>query len=126
MMKVLGYRLKLARQHKNMTQMEVAKKLGISNGTLSGYERNYRDPDTETLAKLAELYGVSVDWLTGRTDHPNSNVVRKKSEEDQMQRKSDFYRELAKKYSIDIENPDTRRKLEKLVQLFFQEYEQKK
>lgn len=126
MMKVLGYRLKLARQHKNMTQMEVAEKLGISNGTLSGYERNYRDPDTETLAKLAELYGVSVDWLTGRTDHPNSNVVRKKSEEDQMQRKSDFYRELAKKYSIDIENPDTRRKLEKLVQLFFQEYEQKK
>lgn len=126
MMKVLGYRLKLARQHKNMTQMEAAEKLGISNGTLSGYERNYRDPDTETLAKLAELYGVSVDWLTGRTDHPNSNVVRKKSEEDQMQRKSDFYRELAKKYSIDIENPDTRRKLEKLVQLFFQEYEQKK
>lgn len=126
MMKVLGYRLKLARQHKNMTQMEVAEKLGISNGTLSGYERNYRDPDTETLAKLAELYGVSVDWLTGRTDHPNSNVVRKKSEEDQMQRKIDFYRELAKKYSIDIENPDTRRKLEKLVQLFFQEYEQKK
>lgn len=126
MMKVLGYRLKLARQHKNMTQMEVAEKLGISNGTLSGYERNYRDPDTETLAKLAELYGVSVDWLTGRTDHPNSNVVRKKSEEDQIQRKSDFYRELAKKYSIDIENPDTRRKLEKLVQLFFQEYEQKK
>lgn len=126
MMKVLGYRLKLARQHKNMTQMEVAEKLGISNGTLSGYERNYRDPDTETLAKLAELYGVSVDWLTGRTDHPNSNVVRKKSEEDQIQRISDFYRELAKKYSIDIENPDTRRKLEKLVQLFFQEYEQKK
>lgn len=126
MMKVLGYRLKLARQHKNMTQMEAAEKLGISNGTLSGYERNYRDPDTETLAKLAELYGVSVDWLTGRTDHPNSNVVRKKSEEDQMQRKIDFYRELAKKYSIDIENPDTRRKLEKLVQLFFQEYEQKK
>lgn len=126
MMKVLGYRLKLARQHKNMTQMEAAEKLGISNGTLSGYERNYRDPDTETLAKLAELYGVSVDWLTGRTDHPNSNVVREKSEEDQIQRKSDFYRELAKKYSIDIENPDTRRKLEKLVQLFFQEYEQKK
>lgn len=126
MMKVLGYRLKLARQHKNMTQMEAAEKLGISNGTLSGYERNYRDPDTETLAKLAELYGVSVDWLTGRTDHPNSNVVRKKSEEDQIQRISDFYRELAKKYSIDIENPDTRRKLEKLVQLFFQEYEQKK
>lgn len=126
MMKVLGYRLKLARQHKNMTQMEAAEKLGISNGTLSGYERNYRDPDTETLAKLAELYGVSVDWLTGRTDHPSSNVVREKSEEDQIQRISDFYRELAKKYSIDIENPDTRRKLEKLVQLFFQEYEQKK
>ncbi|UOF92966.1 helix-turn-helix domain-containing protein [Fodinisporobacter ferrooxydans] len=52
-----------------LTQMEVANKLGISNGTLSGYERNYRDPDTETLKKLADLYEVSVDYLlNGKTE----------------------------------------------------------
>ncbi|MBG9786587.1 helix-turn-helix domain-containing protein [Brevibacillus laterosporus] len=67
-MSSLGKRLKQARENKNITQMYIAKKLGISNGTLSGYERDYRDPDTEILSKLAGIYEVSVDWLTGITD----------------------------------------------------------
>lgn len=50
-----------------MTQIQAAAKVGISNGTLSGYERNYREPDMRTLRRLAELYGVSIDYLlTGR------------------------------------------------------------
>jgi transcriptional regulator with XRE-family HTH domain len=66
-METMGSRLKSARTKVGMTQNVVAKKLGISFGTLSGYERNYRDPDTETLSKLAEMYGVSVSWLvTGK------------------------------------------------------------
>lgn len=65
----LGSRLKKARESCRLTQIEVSKKLGISNGTLSGYERNYRDPDTETLSELAKLYNVSIDWLlTGNKD----------------------------------------------------------
>ncbi len=72
-MKGLGFRLKKAREQKNLNQIEVAKKLGISNGTLSGYERDYRDPDTETLFKLADIYDVSVDYLLGRTNNPNPN-----------------------------------------------------
>lgn len=48
-MRTLGSRLKEAREKKRLTQIDVSKKLGISNGTLSGYERDYRDPDTETL-----------------------------------------------------------------------------
>lgn len=62
-MATLGSRLKRSRERKNMTQMEVAELLGISNGTLSGYERDYRDPDTDTLQRLADLYDVRVDWL---------------------------------------------------------------
>lgn len=64
-MRTLGSRLKEAREKKRLTQIDVSKKLGISNGTLSGYERDYRDPDTETLKKLANLYEVSIDWLSG-------------------------------------------------------------
>lgn len=63
-METLGSRLKEARDKKHLTQVQVAEKLGISNGTLSGYERNYRDPDTSTLANLARLYGVSTDYLS--------------------------------------------------------------
>jgi repressor LexA len=62
----LGERLKKAREKRRFSQLEVAKKLGISNGTLSGYERNYRDPDTEMLQKLADFYEVTTDYLLGR------------------------------------------------------------
>lgn len=67
-MAVLGNRLKQAREESRYTQLVAAKKLGISNGTLSGYEREYRDPDTDILNRMADLYDVSVEWLLGRTD----------------------------------------------------------
>lgn len=68
MMSGLGVRLKRAREVKGLTQQEVANKLGVSNGTISGYERGYRDPDTDTLNKMADLYDVSLDWLSGRDE----------------------------------------------------------
>lgn len=72
-MTVLGKRLKQARNDKGIKQIDAAKKLGISNGTLSGYERNYRDPDTDILNEMASLYEVSVDWLLGKTNNPKEN-----------------------------------------------------
>src|SRR5690554_596587 len=65
-MKTLGSRLKDAREKKHLTQIQAADKLGISNGTLSGYERNYRDPDTTILKKMSDLYGTGVDQLLGK------------------------------------------------------------
>jgi transcriptional regulator with XRE-family HTH domain len=67
----LGSRLKRAREKANKTQGEVCKLLGISIGTLSGYERDYRNPDPQMLAKLADLYDVTTDFLLGRTDDPH-------------------------------------------------------
>ncbi|OMP68783.1 helix-turn-helix domain-containing protein [Domibacillus epiphyticus] len=62
---VLGDRLRMARIRKGWSQTEVAKKIGLSFSSLSGYERNYRKPPTETLAHLAEMYEVSISWLLG-------------------------------------------------------------
>lgn len=72
--KTLGERLKLARENARFTQIQVAKKLEVSNGAISGYERNYRDPDTDTLKRLAELYDVSPNWLiTGEENNKESD-----------------------------------------------------
>ncbi|MFD1416254.1 helix-turn-helix domain-containing protein [Oceanobacillus jeddahense] len=71
-MKILSQRLREAREKAGLKQIEASKLLGISNGTLSGYEREYRDPDTDTLHKMAELYGVSVDWLLGKSMSPST------------------------------------------------------
>lgn len=103
-MSTLGIRLKRAREEKGLTQQEVANILGVSNGTISGYERDYRDPDTETLKRLAFLYGVSVDYLTG-------NVVKESSATYHLN-KEDRLREEAQKFAeMIVELPEHERKL---------------
>lgn len=64
-MSTLGARLKKARERKGLTQTEVAKRTNINNKTLSRYEKGGSEPDLETLKTLAELYEVSIDYLTG-------------------------------------------------------------
>jgi transcriptional regulator with XRE-family HTH domain len=50
-----------------MTQEELAKKLNISRASLSHYEKNRREPDYETLQKIADYFQVSIDYMFGRT-----------------------------------------------------------
>ncbi|WP_126428793.1 helix-turn-helix domain-containing protein [Brevibacillus marinus] len=68
-MKSLGLMLRSAREKKGLIQKEAAAKAGISNVTLSQYENDVRTPDPLTLAKLADIYEVSVDFLLGRSDN---------------------------------------------------------
>lgn len=55
------------RKEKRITQRELAAKLGIARTTYSGYENGTRQPDQRTLNKIADYFGVSVDYLLGRT-----------------------------------------------------------
>jgi len=116
-MSSLGSRLKEAREKKRLTQLEVANKLGISNGTLSGYERNYRDPDTETLRRLADLYDESVDWLTGNNQNRYSKI--KNEEKIVPQEKTAWIiKKLVEKYDLDLaNNPEAESMLEDLIQM---------
>lgn len=65
MSKIFAKRLKEAREKKGWTQEYMAKLLGITNGTLSGYERDYRKPSIEMLIKIAKVLGVDISWLLG-------------------------------------------------------------
>lgn len=70
-----GKRLRQLRKEKGLTQAELAKLLSIGESTVSFYESGKRQPDYETLIRLAEVFNVSVDYLLGRTEHkaPNTN-----------------------------------------------------
>ncbi len=59
--------LSLLRQEKGMNQRTVAAGLGISQALLSHYETGAREPKLEFLLKLCDYYGVSCDFLLGRT-----------------------------------------------------------
>ena len=62
---VFHQRLKQARKMSGFTQVEVKSHLDIPQPTLARYETGRSEPDIETMAKLAEFYGVSIDWLCG-------------------------------------------------------------
>lgn len=62
-MNTIGKQLKTLRKSQRMTQQAVADKVGITRATLSNYEIDRRTPDLKTLRKLAECYGVSLDFF---------------------------------------------------------------
>lgn len=61
-------RIKELRNQHNKTQKEVAEKLGMKQPHYVRYEKGDRDTPTEKLMILADYYGVSTDYLLGRTD----------------------------------------------------------
>ncbi|RAS75210.1 helix-turn-helix domain-containing protein [Priestia endophytica] len=67
---MLGKRLKELRSSRKLTQTEIAAKLGITRGTYAHYEIDKRQPDYETLKKIAKYYDVNTDYLLGLTDIP--------------------------------------------------------
>ncbi len=62
--------LKLLRLQKKKTQLMVQMDTGIEQALLSKYENGLRVPPTETLILLADYYGVSIDYILKRTEHP--------------------------------------------------------
>ncbi len=61
-------RLKKLRKEKDLYQKDLAEIVGVSDGAIGMYETGKRSPDKQILAKLANFFGVSVDYLLGRTE----------------------------------------------------------
>lgn len=60
----MGYRVKEVREQSNMTQEELAKRSGVSRGTISAIENNsMRETTTKTLVKLALALGTTVEQI---------------------------------------------------------------
>ena len=56
-----------------MSQIALAMVLNMSQNSISRYETGEREADYETLIAFADYFGVSVDYLLGRTDNPAVN-----------------------------------------------------
>ncbi|MDE6454312.1 MAG: helix-turn-helix domain-containing protein [Dysosmobacter sp.] len=63
----IAERLKALRKERKLRQSDVAKLLGIGVRTYQYYEGDEHRPDYEMLIKLADFFGVSTDYLLGRT-----------------------------------------------------------
>ena len=71
-MELFGLRLKALREGKNLTQEQLAEKVGVKTATISGYERSCFYPKAEVLVKLCCYLEVSADFLLGLPDELES------------------------------------------------------
>lgn len=74
-------RLKELRKKEKLTMVELSEKLHLSQSTISLYESGKREPDVNTLKKIANFFNVSIDYLLENTNDliyktPKENLIR--------------------------------------------------
>lgn len=69
--------IKFLRKKKGLTQAQLCKVLNIAQPTLSGYETGNYEPDQDTLGRIADYFGVTVDFILGRENHTTIDTTRR-------------------------------------------------
>jgi len=72
----LGKRLRAARENRGLTQEGLGALLHVTHTTINRYEQGLRKPTPEMLRQLADALNVSIDYLVGRTDVPDPELVK--------------------------------------------------
>ena len=77
---MIGGKIAELRKELELSQEEMAKKIGISRSALSLYEIDRREPDLETVKKIASLFGVTTDYLLGLVKGGNTMLGKRINE----------------------------------------------
>jgi transcriptional regulator with XRE-family HTH domain len=98
-MNILGKRLKQLRESKKKTNSKytqgyIANLIGVARVTYTSYENGTKQPSIETVNKLADLFGVSTDYLQGRTDSKQLPNPTSKEDKDIAKRMEEFKKDL--------------------------------
>lgn len=73
-MENLGEKIKYLRVSQNLTQPQLAKKIGVSNGIISIWENNINEPKANYIKKMCYCFGVSADYLLGLEDETGAKI----------------------------------------------------
>ena len=68
MHETMGMRMRRARKKKNMTMDTLAGLTGLTRTSISNYENDIHDPTIFNATCIADVLGVSLDWLAGRKE----------------------------------------------------------
>ena len=92
---MLGDKIKVYRENKKMTQNDIADILNVSAGTVSKYESGTLEPSIESLKRLSELFGISIDELLSdekeKFDISKINLLEILREQKEMKLKGNLY-----------------------------------
>ena len=67
-------RLKELRKQAHLTQVELAKRLGIGQSSYADWERGKKKPTQENLVKIAQILDVSIDYLVGNSEEKSDEL----------------------------------------------------
>lgn len=75
-MSIFSERLQGIRKKADLSQKEFGFRIGSSRDQISNWEQGRGEPNTETIRKIADLFGITTDYLFGRTDDPHGLKVQ--------------------------------------------------
>lgn len=82
-------RIRALREDRDLRQIDVAQKTGIDQKTLSNYETGKTNPDSFSIVRLAEFFGVTTDYLLGYSQNSYQGLRPVVEELEQIQKKLD-------------------------------------
>ena len=78
--------LSALRRERQINQRTAARELGISQALLSHYENGAREPGLGFVCRACDYYGVSADYLLGRSEQPDAAANAAKTAEEYFDR----------------------------------------
>ena len=94
-------RIKELRQEKGVTQEKLAEHLKLKQQTISAYENGTNEPDLKVLDKMARFFGVSIDYIVGRSDvrDPAEKIAKAVADEPDLML---FWEEMRKRRELKL------------------------
>lgn len=82
---MIGQRLKLLREKRDMTQQELATVLETTQAQIWRWENDGAAPNTETIIRIAKYFDVTTDYLLGLVNDPRRELLESDLSEDERQ-----------------------------------------
>lgn len=101
---MLSEKLRELRKKCRLTQAQLAEKLSLSPSTIGMYEQGRRLPDIETLQKIAEFFGVSLEFFLTKEDNNKNNQKYFEKQKDVARIMEDLLVELENSKEIIVFN----------------------
>jgi len=111
----IGNRIRFLRNQNKIDRQQLADAIGITYHALSKYETDERQPGYDTLAKIADFFDVSVDYLLGRTDDPSPKGTQHVNDDEALEYLDELHKRPEMKALFEVGRKATKEDIETAI-----------